>query len=292
MRSLIGSRLLGVGLAAGLAAVTLALWLTGQLGLYINPESSWFAVSMAIVAVAGAAASFALPRGAENDHGHGHDHGHEPTAGAPGSSDANGGHRAADAHSAPDEQRRQLRHADAASPRSRPHHHHHGPGVLGTAATVTGGILATAIVAVIVLTPPATLSAELAMQRDTGAPPLFQGADAVALAATGDTASFGVGEWASVFATATNPEAFDGDEITLTGFVTPGDDGFSLTRLVITHCVIDAQPASLPIAADGPAPGTGTWVTVTGTIRDADGRLQVQASDVTVIDQPKDPYEY
>ena len=27
-------------------------------------------------------------------------------------------------------------------------------------------------------------------------------------------------------------------------------------------------------------------------IRDADGRLQVQASDVTVIDQPKDPYEY
>ena len=286
MRSLIGSRLLGVGLAAGLAAVTLALWLTGQLGLSINPESSWFAVTMAIVALAGAAASFALPRGAENDHGH------EPAAGAPGSSDANGGHRAADAHSAPDEQRGQLRHADAASPRSRPHHHHHGPGVLGTAATVTGGILATGIVAVIVLTPPATLSAELAMQRDTGAPPLFQGADAVALAATGDTASFGVGEWASVFATATNPEAFDGDEITLTGFVTPGDDGFSLTRLVITHCVIDAQPASLPIAADGTAPGTGTWVTVTGTIRDADGRLQVQASDVTVIDQPKDPYEY
>ena len=76
MRSLIGSRLLGVGLAAGLAAVTLALWLTGQLGLYINPESSWFAVSMAIVAVAGAAASFALPRGAENDHGHDHGHGH------------------------------------------------------------------------------------------------------------------------------------------------------------------------------------------------------------------------
>ena len=288
MRSLIGSRLLGVGLAAGLAAVTLALWLTGQLGLYINPESSWFAVSMAIVALAGAAASFALPRGAENDHGH--DHGHEPAAGAPGSSDAFGGHRAANAHSAPDEQGGQLRHADAASPRSRPHHHH-GPGVLGTAATVTGGILATGIVAVIVLTPPATLSAELAMQRDTGAPPLFQGADTIALAATGDTASFGVGEWASVFATATNPEAFDGDEITLTGFVTPGDDGFSLTRLVITHCVIDAQPASVTIASsDGVE--TGQWVTVTGTIRDDDGRLAVHPSSIEAIDPPKDPYEF
>ncbi|WP_312676459.1 TIGR03943 family putative permease subunit [Microbacterium sp.] len=287
MRSLIGSRLLGVGLAAGLAAVTLALWLTGQLGLYINPESSWFAVSMAIVALAGAAASFALPRGAEDDHGH--DHGD-----VPGSSGADGGHRAANARSATDEQHQhqhQHQHQPARTPAG-PHANHHRPSALATAATVSGGILATGIVAVIVLTPPATLSAELAMQRDTGAPPLFQGADTVALAATGDTASFGVGEWASVFATATNPEAFDGDEITLTGFVTPGDDGFSLTRLVITHCVIDAQPASLPIAADGTAPGTGTWVTVTGTIRDADGRLQVQASDVTVIDQPKDPYEY
>ncbi|MGB4776995.1 TIGR03943 family putative permease subunit, partial [Microbacterium sp.] len=153
-------------------------------------------------------------------------------------------------------------------------------------------ILATGVVAAIVLTPPATLSAELAMQRDTGAPPLFQGADTIALAATGDTASFGVGEWASVFATATNPEAFDGDEITLTGFVTPGDGGFSLTRLVITHCVIDAQPASVPVATAGDAPDTGTWVSVTGTIHDAGGRLQLQASDVSVIDQPKDPYEY
>ena len=286
MRSLIGSRLLGVGLAAGLAAVTLALWFTGQLGLYINPESSWFAVSMAIVALAGAAASFALPRGAEDDHGH--DHGD-----VPGSSGADGGHRAANARFATDEQHQHQHQREPARTPAGPHaNHHHRLSALATAATVSGGILATGIVAVIVLTPPATLSAELAMQRDTGAPPLFQGADTIALAATGDTASFGVGEWASVFATATNPEAFDGDEITLTGFVTPGDDGFSLTRLVITHCVIDAQPASLPIAADGTAPGTGTWVTVTGTIRDADGRLQVQASDVTVIDQPKDPYEY
>ena len=124
--------------------------------------------------------------------------------------------------------------------------------------------------------PPASLSAELALSRDVGAPPLFAGADAIALAATGDTASFGVGEWATVFATATNPDAFDGDAVTLTGFVTPSDgslSAFDLTRLVITHCVIDAQPASIPIAASdsalrggGPAPATGQWVTITGTV--------------------------
>ena len=256
MLSQIGSRLLGVGLAAALSAVTIGLWLTGQLGLYINPDSTWFAVTMAFVALIGSAASFALPRGAEADHGHDHGDAHEP-------------------------HEHDHDHADHAAPRR----------VWATTATVTGGIVATGIVAAVVLTPPATLSAELAMQRDTGTPPLFQGADTVALAATGDTASFGIGEWASVFATATNPESFDGDQVTLTGFVTPSDGGFALTRLVITHCVIDAQPASVPIASSDDY-DTGQWVTVTGTIRDADGTLQIEPTAVAAVDQPKDPYEY
>jgi uncharacterized repeat protein (TIGR03943 family) len=131
------------------------------------------------------------------------------------------------------------------------------------------------------------------MSRDVGAPPLFAGSDAVTLASTGDTASFGIGEWATVFATATNPDAFDGDTVTLTGFVTPGEgSGFDLTRLVITHCVIDAQPASIPVAASD-AIETGQWVTITGTISStADGRLEIDASSVEAIDEPADPYEY
>jgi len=249
------TRVLGVGLAAGVAAVTIALALTGRLGLYINPESSWFAVSMAVLALVGAVVSFALPLGAEADHGH--DHG--------------------EAH-------------------AEDHDHDHGPArrpadALGSVLVAAGGVVAVSVVGVMVLTPPASLSAEIAMSRDTGAPPLFQGADTVALAATGDTGSFGIGEWASVFATATNPEAFDGDEVTLTGFATPGDDGFQLTRLVITHCVIDAQSASLPITG-ADAPATGQWVTVTGTVRDVEGTLQVQAASISRIDDPSDPYEY
>lgn len=272
-----GARLLGVGLAAGLSAVTIGLWLTDRLGLYINPSSTWFAVSMAFVALAGCAVSFALPRGAEADHGH--DHGPSPSRRRHAGDGHSGDH---DVHPGGGHDHHDHDH----------HGHDHAPaGRWATVAAVTGGILATGVVAAIVLTPPATLSAQLAMQRDTGTPPLFQGADTIALAATGDTASFGVGEWASVFATATNPESFDGSQVTLTGFVTPGDDGFSLTRLVITHCVIDAQPASLRIAADA-GYDTGQWVTVTGTIRDDDGRLAVHASSVEKIDEPKDPYEY
>jgi len=245
-------RWLGVGLASVLAVVTLSLALTGRLGLYINPDSAWFAVAMAFVMLLGAVASFALPLGAESDHGH--DHGHDD-------------------------------HDDD---------HDHVAHPLATTATVTGGVVASGVVVLILLTPPASLSAEFAMSRDTGAPPLFAGADVVTLASTGDTKSFGVGDWATVFATATDTGAFDGDPVELTGFVTSGDSGdFDLTRLVITHCVIDAQPAGVPIVAAGPVPETGQWVRVTGTVRaTADGRLEIDAHEVKKISEPTDPYEY
>ena len=163
------------------------------------------------------------------------------------------------------------------------------------AATTIGGVAASGVVLLTLVLPPASLSAELAMSRDVGAPPLFAGSDAVTLAATGETASFGVGEWATVFATATSPDAFEGDTVTLTGFVTPGDGiagEYDLTRLVITHCVIDAQPASIPVAASD-ALETGQWVTITGTVSTtAEGRLQIDPTSIEPIDEPADPYEY
>ncbi|MGZ0069238.1 TIGR03943 family putative permease subunit [Microbacterium arborescens] len=328
------TRLFGVGLAAALAAITVTLAVTGRIGLYINPESAWFAVGMSVLGLVGTVVSFALPLGAEADHGHDHgelhghglahsherEHEHAHAHAAAAHEHENPDHdRPHAAPSAPPDalptavptaaptSRRAARAAalsgdttalsgDTAAPgaavapvRPRPDWRL----VLGSAAAGTGGLLATGIVAVALVTPPATLSAELAMSRDTGTPPLFQGADTVALATTGDTSSFGVGEWASVFATATNPEAFEGDEISLTGFVTPSSSGgFGLTRLVITHCVIDAQPASIPIGESSDIPATGEWVTVTGVIRDRDGTLVVEATGVQTVDEPEDPYEY
>jgi uncharacterized repeat protein (TIGR03943 family) len=248
------TRWLGVGLASCLAVVTIVLALTDRLALYISPSSNWFAISMAVLVLVGAVASFALPLGAEDDHGH--DHG---------------------THSTADDEA-----------------HTHARSRVGLAASVAGGVVASGVIAAMVLVPPASLSAEIAATRDVGAAPLFGGTELVTLATQGDTSSFGVGDWASVFATATNPDAFEGTEVTLTGFIAPGDDGtFDLTRLVITHCVIDAQVASLPIAASTKAPADGQWVTVTGTVRSApDGTLQVAAAEVTPIDEPKDPYEY
>jgi uncharacterized repeat protein (TIGR03943 family) len=156
-------------------------------------------------------------------------------------------------------------------------------------------VAASVVAAGVLLWPPASLSAEIAQTRSTGAAPLFAGADVVQLASHGDTSKFGVGDWASAFATATNPDAFEGDAVTLVGFVTPGSGGaFGLTRLVITHCVIDAQTARVPVtAALASGLKTGQWVSVSGVVRTtSSGGLEVEAKSVTRIAEPKDPYEY
>jgi len=169
------------------------------------------------------------------------------------------------------------------------HDHDHGsPSRIGAIAGGVGGAVAGAVALGALILPPATLSAELAMERDTGTPPLFAGADEVQLGVV-DTSAFGVGDWSAVFATATNPERYAGETVTLTGFMTDG----SLSRLVITHCVVDAQTATLPLEGDVDGLSTGDWVEVTGDIEvDPDGRLVVSASGLTRIDEPDDPYEY
>lgn len=332
-RSALLTRWLGVGLATILAVITVSLALTGRLGLYINPESSWFAVSMSVLVLLGAVLSFLLPMGAEEDHGHDHGdgeahgdgHGHGDHGSGHGHGDHGSGHGVLvddpTPVAAPVLTRAQARAAASSNPlsrtersgsvsratRSEPLPRSTRPSrvprasrrrSLGLLATGTGAVLASAVVLLTLVLPPRSLSAELAISRDVGAPPLFGGTDVVTLARTGDTASFGVGEWSAVFATATNPEAFAGDPVTLTGFVTPGEDGgFALSRLVITHCVIDAQSASVPVAVGEDEASadaeTGQWVTVEGMVRaNSDGRLFIDAGTVELIDEPEDPYEY
>lgn len=252
--SSLGTRWLGVGLATVLAVLTLGLAVTGRLSLYINPESAWFAIGMSVIVLIGAVASFALPLGAEDDHGH--DHGD------------------ASAHE---------------------HGHAHTRHPVALAGTVVAGVLASAVVVGALALPPSSLSPQFASTSASTMPVLFGGRDVVTLASTGDTATFGVGEWATVFATATDPASFDGDAVTLTGFVAPGDagSGFLLSRFVITHCVIDAQLAAVPIAWGGTAAPEGEWATVTGTVRsDSDGRLHIAAESVEAVPEPEDPYEY
>lgn len=259
-----------------LAVLTLGLAVTGRLSLYINPDSAWFAITMSVIVLVGAVGSFALPLGAEQDHGH--DHGHDHGAGSVPARNPDAAHDATATRR-------------GASTHTHPSRRH----PFALAATIGGGVIASAIVLIALALPPASLSPQLAASRTSSTPVLFGGQDVVTLASTGDTTQFGVGEWATVFATATDPASFDGDPVTLTGFVSSADTGesFLLSRFVITHCVIDAQLAAVPIAWGGTAAPEGEWATVTGTVRsDSDGRLHIAAESVESVPEPEDPYEY
>jgi len=264
----LGTRWLGVGLAACVAVVTLGLAVTGRIGLYINPDAAWWAVSMSIVVLIGAIASCAVPVTGHTHHHAEHDahaEGVEEPVPEP----------------VPEPEPDELPRRSA-------------PAVV---ATVVGGTVASAFVVCSLVLPPASLSAELALSRSSGGAPQLASSATLALASSGDTSAFGIGDWASVIATTTDPSSFVGDTATLTGFVGPGegDDDFWLTRLVIVHCVIDAQAASVPVADAGWSDrfDVGQWVEVTGTFtQDSAGALVLEPVSVAAVSEPGDPYEY
>jgi uncharacterized repeat protein (TIGR03943 family) len=261
-------RWLGAGLAAVLGIATLVIALTGRLGLFLNPAGSWFAIAMAVVAIGVGIVGFALPLGIEREHDHrgeasadhDHDHGRNHV----------------------DEQGRG--HSQVAVGRA-------------STASIVGGAIASTVVVAAWLLPPTTLSVTLAMDRATNAPALFGRDDAVELASSGDTREFGIPDWSTVFATATSPEDFAGDAVELEGFVTPHPDDpdqFLLTRLVITHCVIDAQPAAVPVSDADWDTGieVGDWARVEGTVVLEGEELTIRPTTLTRIEEPQDPYEY
>lgn len=299
----LGTRWLGVGLASCIAVSVLWLWSTGRIGLYINPDAAWWAVSMSVVVLIGAVASCAVPvHDEEHEHVH-HDEVREsarepePVPVPEPVAVPTGGTRAS--RRAAEEARERAARQEAAAPRATGGA---APGakrrlnIPSLVASVGGGALASVFVVGSLILAPASLSAELSLERSTGGPPQLPGSSTITLASTADTSEFGVGEWSSLIATTTDPAGFIGSPATLVGFVGDGDlANFDLTRLVIVHCVIDAQAATVPVVQPDQETdvATGEWVQIDGTMaRDAEGALVLQASTVTPIDEPEDPYEH
>ncbi|CDK00098.1 conserved membrane hypothetical protein [Microbacterium sp. C448] len=295
----LGTRWLGVGLATALAVVTIGLWATGRIGLYINPDAAWWAVSMSIVCVVAAVWSCAVPISRAHEHEHEHEHEHDDAPVVPSTSSGTESARSTreSAGFGAESARSTRESAGFGAEGARSGTQGAGARPVGLVATGVGAVLASGLVALAVVMPPASLSAELALARSSGAPPVLSTSATLALATSDDTSGFGIGEWASLLSTTTDPARFVGEKATLTGFVGPdGDsDGFALTRLVIVHCVIDAQAANVPVAelAGGENLSPGQWVEVEGEfVRDEGGALVLQPASVTAIDEPGDPYEY
>ncbi|RWZ59243.1 TIGR03943 family protein [Labedella populi] len=281
-----GSRFLGAGLILVMSVCALWLAVTGQLGIYVNPGNTPFIVAMSAIAVIASVAVLARPRT-----GHEHEHGDEP---AGHEHDALAGHPHVE----------DLLHevdgttsALAGDPRPA---RRALSGVLGAATAVFCAVFALAFLVL----PPRAISAAVAEIRDVNASTLLTdpGDQTVELTANGDYSTYGLREWASLLRQSTHPESLIATPFEAIGFVTPSEDSadsFVLTRFVVSHCAIDAQPVGVTVYSPGwdERFEVGSWVTVDGAFAvapdaSAVSPVSVSPESVDPTPEPDVPYEY
>jgi uncharacterized repeat protein (TIGR03943 family) len=88
--------------------------------------------------------------------------------------------------------------------------------------------------------------------------------------------------------------SFGSVPVKLVGFVskTSDGDGFQIARFQIACCAADGVAFAVRVTGAGRTPAREQWVTVVGTYQpEADGTPRLQASSLTEIPPPREPYE-
>ena len=267
------------GILLALVGIVATIWLalTDQLGLYISPATSWFAILMAIIGAVFVIAAFAWPP-LEDEHASGSD------------------------VSSPAPRARGKRSVPVPVPVPE-HEHAHAPsappGRIRTA--VTAVIIVGATLALLVL-PPATLTSAVAAQRsinsETSA--IDQGGATLVGA---DTSTFTVKDWAVLLRQNPDIDAYTGTPVEVSGFVLASTEDsenvFYITRFVVTHCAIDAQPVGVPIYLPGwqDEYDADQWVEASGALAanpapSGTDPLVLVPEELARIEEPSDPYVF
>ncbi|HYH74896.1 MAG TPA: TIGR03943 family protein [Candidatus Saccharimonadales bacterium] len=107
--------------------------------------------------------------------------------------------------------------------------------------------------------------------------------------------------WSMVLEGCLEPDAYQNERVAIEGFIyrpegAPLPDGMVFAaRFVINCCAIDASPVTLRVQTNRQLPAD-TWVRITGSVGsmefEGQERLGIIAEDVTVIDEPEEPYAY
>lgn len=187
------------------------------------------------------------------------------------------------------------------------HDHSHSEGRRGPrqrrlarAETVSLGFVVAVVAAVLVL-PPATLSSATADNRSSnavealGTPEGLDGEGGLEIYET-----LTVRDWASLLSQNQNPSYYRGKPVNTVGIVTASEgspDVFLLTRFVVTCCAVDAQPVSIPVYMPGwqDEVSVDSWVRIEGGFQPSPSG--VSGSPVVIVplsitdeEVPDEPY--
>jgi len=236
-------------------AVTATLWLAiaGELVLYIHPRYIVFTITMAVLAVGFVVASACVRPHASHDSDEG---------------------------------------ADVPIGR--------WPKLL----TLTAVGLATALAVSMVALPATTLTSATAQQRDINSTVLDLGTTDIASVTAGSAGAFetfSVVDWASLLRQTSDLSFFANKPVVVSGFITADPEDpenlFYVARFVVTCCAVDAQPVGVPVYAPNWSSNLkiDDWVEVRGEFATNPSQLSsqplaVDPSDITPIEQPREPY--
>ncbi len=197
--------------------------------------------------------------------------------------------------------------AGSASHDTQHEQHGHSPARRSTIPARLGTGIALLVAGTLLVLPPATLSSATASQREVNSTALAStGTTVEAASEIDDDASYAnlsLADWASLLRQTTDLGFYQGKTATALGFITEDpedpDNIFYISRFYIWHCTLDAQAVGVPIYMENwkDTLQPDQWVTASGEfgVNASDRSTQalvLDAGDVTVVDQPDDPYLY
>jgi len=170
--------------------------------------------------------------------------------------------------------------------------------------TLTAVGLATALAVSMVALPATTLTSATAQQRDINSTVLDLGTTDIASVTAGSAGAFetfSVVDWASLLRQTSDLSFFANKPVVVSGFITADPEDpenlFYVARFVVTCCAVDAQPVGVPVYAPNWSSNLkiDDWVEVRGEFATNPSQLSsqplaVDPSDITPIEQPREPY--
>lgn len=286
------------GILLALIGIVATAWLaaTDRLGLYIHPRYFWFTVIMAAIAAVFVVVAFAITPLREPD---------DAVTDATDAPDATDGPAPA-GHATVDAAAHAHDHIhDHVHDHTPEHDHGRPPGRSRLPGSIRAALAATIVVgaaAALLVLPPATLTSATASQRSINSSGATLEQSGPALVG-GDSSQFTVKDWALLLRQNPDAEYFADQTVEVSGFVTESPDDpenvFYVARFVVTCCAVDAQPVGVPVYLPGWAEqfAPDQWVAASGAfVPNPAGSttlpLLMEPSDLTVIEQPDQPYVF
>ncbi len=142
------------------------------------------------------------------------------------------------------------------------------------------------------LSPRAAANRGLNQNTVTGSKIFSLSPDISPLLEAGNSENYTLADWVRLFRVNPDPWSHKGKKVKVLGFVQPHDEnGFYISRFVISCCTVDASPIGIFVKTRDHFP-TGKWLEITGELDIVSEEMAIIPQEMKEVPQPQQPYLY